>query len=59
VPQQEGFACLVSTIDEVTGALHQVSLDRRHPLPRERTGVGNGLLADPAEAFIFGRVVHV
>jgi hypothetical protein len=42
-----------------TATLHQVGLDRRHPLARERTGVGNGLLADPAETFILGRVVHV
>jgi hypothetical protein len=59
VPQQEGFARLVGPIDEVAGAFHEVGLDGRHAFTGQRTGVGNGLLADAAEAFVLGGVVDV
>src|SRR4029450_9129357 len=41
------------------GGARHVLRSGRHPLPGQRTGVGDGLLADPAETFILGRVVHV
>jgi hypothetical protein len=59
VPQQEGFACRVGPVDEVAGAFHEVGLDGRHAFTGQRTGVFDGLLADPAETFILGRIVHV
>jgi hypothetical protein len=57
VPQQERPAGLVGTVDEVKRAGQQVVLDSLHPLAGQRPRIGDGLAADPAEAFVLGRVV--
>ena len=57
VPQQERLAGLVGAVDEVQRPGQQVVLDGLHALAGQRPGVSDGLAADPAEAFVLGRVV--
>ena len=58
-PEEEGLAGLGLPLDVVDGAAGDVVVDRFHALLRQRAGVVDRLLADPAEARIDRRVVGV
>jgi hypothetical protein len=58
-PQKERFAVLVDPRHEILGSGDELVVAGFHPLGRERTGVGDLLLADTAPAGFLGRVILV
>ena len=56
---KNGVSVIVRALDEVFGRRHELVVAGFHPLLRERSGVLDPLLANPAPARFFGRVVFV
>jgi hypothetical protein len=58
VPQEEGLTLIVGALHEVDQPSEQIIFDRLHAFSGQWPAVLDGLLADPAEPVVHGRVVN-
>ncbi len=58
-PHEERFAIRMGLLDELDRAGGDIVIDGLHALSGQRAGVLDGLLAHPAKARVFGRIIDI